>query len=84
MKFELRTHTAEAEVDKLRSIESLRQEMDLDSRQARRERELELAQHQEWREELRAERAELRRQLEVYKVSTVPTGHETSILSTGV
>ena len=57
LEFELRTHTAEAEVDKLRAIESLRQEMDLDRRQARRERELELAQHQKWRDDLQAERA---------------------------
>ena len=62
--FELRSRTAEAELDKLRAIESLRQEMDMDRRQVRREREQELAQHWERRRELLNERDE---QLRVYK-----------------
>ncbi len=45
--------------------------MDMDRTQARKEREQELAQHREWRQELLDERDELKKQLKVYEVGTV-------------
>ena len=71
---ELRTLETQFELDQLRGVEQLRQEMDLERRHARRER-----------EELLAERAASRKQLESHKARSVRSGHVVSTsVSTGV
>jgi len=67
LKAELRTASMEAELDKLRTMEALRKDLDMERKQLREDRELELARFKEWKEELLAEKADLRQQVEHYK-----------------
>ena len=64
---ELRTVGMEAELYKLRAVEALRTELDMERKQIRADREVELARFKEWKEELLAEKADLKRQVERYK-----------------
>ena len=64
---EVRSISMEAEIDKLRALEDLRRDLDRERRQMREDREMELTRFYEWREELLAEKVELKYQLEQYR-----------------
>lgn len=61
---DIRMVSMELEIDKFKQLETLRKDFDKERRQLRDQREMELAFFKEWKEEMLAENAILKRQLE--------------------
>ena len=63
----LQTMELQAEVEKLRAVEALRKEMDLERMQWRKERDVELARYREWKDAIQSEKEELKQCVEQYQ-----------------